>query len=370
MPKKTSDFIENKPFDSDQIKPVLELMFQRMDRLERHCQGGFPVFSPKADDQWLISKGGSWLGGFWAGLWWLRAKITQAGSDRDKALTLCRRLSAKLNEDSINRSLIFWYGAGLGELWFDDSDANELVIEAIDALSDTYNPIMDCMPLGTAMGGGQDGKQHINVDSLAALIRLFDRSQQDEHDCLLQRHVDTLSHVLKTQSGAFHAHARFGDGTYQTLGLAGDWSRGQAWAMLGLSRAAARWGEPYLADALKACEYWRHSRLQAIPPNRLSRPEGPEDPSSAVIAALAMLSLAESVRDGEQWRSDARRQISAIIHSPYFIGPDGNHETSGIFWGCCYKANTEEELVESVWGSFLLMAALSVLLGVIEPDQC
>jgi unsaturated chondroitin disaccharide hydrolase len=44
---------------------------------------------------------------------------------------------------------------------------------------------------------------------------------------------------------------------------------------------------------------------------------------------------------------------------------------SGIFGGCCYETSQgKKELVESVWGSYFLMAALCVLVGLIEPNHC
>lgn len=353
----------------DDMRLALQQLFRRMDRLVRQCPEGFPVFSPQAEDRWLVSEGGSWLGGFWAALSWLKANITRADNDRDQAQGICQRLSAKLDEDTINRSLIYWYGAGLGVIWFNDDQAGELVERAADALVSSYQEDLACMPLGSAQGGGKEGRQRINIDALAATIQLLGRSQKQMHQKVLRQHADTLIGVLAGHNGAYHAHAQFKDGHFQTQGQAGDWSRGQAWMMLALSRAAERWGEPYLTQALQAFEYWRQSR-SPLPLNRLSQPEAWLDPSAAVIAALAMLSLADSVPDGEQWRHQAYRQISDVLQSRYFIGLDQKNEQAGIFWGCCYKTKNDEEMVESIWGSFLLSAALAALLGRIDPALC
>lgn len=352
MPENRVDNSKDKLLNRDEISKAIELLFQRMETLDKHCENGFPVFSPKDSDQWLISKGGSWVGGFWAAEWWLKAQITQAENDRNKAAAISQRLQGRLNDDSINRSMVFHYGAALGAQWFDDNEAKNLVSKSIETIIASYNAEIKAIPLGTAMGGGKEGNQIINIDSLAAVIQLLSRSEQDEHQIILKNHVDTLLSTLGNDNGAFHAHAHFKGGSFETLGEAGDWSRGQAWAMLGLVRAAERWGEPYLSLAIKACEYWLRSRPNAFPANKLTKPEALCDVSATVIASLAMLSLAELAPHGESWRNDAHQQISAIIHSAYF-----NDET-GIFWGCCYKTRTEEELVESTWGSFLLMSAL------------
>jgi len=128
---------------------------------------------------------------------------------------------------------------------------------------------------------------------------------------------------------------------------------------------------------LRACEYWKHSRSASLPLNRLDDPSGLADPSSSVIASLAMLTLAELLVDGTQWRTSAHREIAAIVRSDYFTGfhENGNHAKSddppsGIFWGCCYKTSSnKEEMVESAWGSFFLMAALCVLLNMLKPNE-
>lgn len=357
---------------------ALELMIRRMDAIDSCCADGFPLYSPGSAGQWATSMGGSWVGGFWGGWWWLRSRITGAVPDRRKASDICRRLSSKIDADSINRSLIFWYGASLGDLWFGDIDARELAREAAAATAASYDPQMDCIPLGTGMGGGSEGNQRVTIDTLAALIQLLDHSEHAAYRHIARCHADTLLAVCHAHGGAFHAGACFQDGGFRPVDYAGAWSRGQAWAMLGLTRAAARWGEPYLTHARSACEYWKHSRPAPFPPDRLNQPAQPRDPSSTVIASLAMLSLADLTPDGGRWHDAALRQVAAIIRSRYFSGFAGNNDHAGcgdepapgIFRGCCYKTHPgRNELVESAWGSFFLMAAVSVLAGICDPNH-
>ncbi len=362
----------------EQMMNALELLVHRMDTIDTNCANGFPLYSPGTTDHWMISPGGSWVGGFWSGWWWLRARLTKSASDQRKASGICLRLSPKLDVDSINRSLIFWYGASLGDLWFGDASARNLAAESIVAIGASYDPEIDCIPLGTGMGGGKEGNQRIGIDTLASLIQLFNSSEHHVYHDISRCHTDTALAACGTGSGAFHTGAHFRKWTLRRADPAGDWSRGQAWAMLGLSRAAARWGEPYLTRTRIACEYWKRSRPEPAPPNRLSQLSGLGDPSATVIASLSMLCLADLMFDGSQWRHHAHRQITAIICSPYFTGfeqddnDQGKHRTaSGIFWGCCYKTDQgKDELVESAWGSFFLMAALCILVDVIEPSHC
>ena len=374
-----SDNTDEHLLSREEMMHALELMIHRMEVVESNCANAFPLYSPGPTDWWAVSPGGSWIGGFWSGLWWLRSRITGSTSDQRKASEICQRLSQKTSGDSINRSLIFWYGAALGDVWFGDASARKLVKESIVSIAAYYDPEMNCIPLGTAMGGGKDGHELITIDTLASLIQLLNCSEHGIYHHISRCHADTLLAACGSDNGAFHTGAHFSQGRFRPTDQAGIWSRGQAWAMLGLSRAAAQWGEPYFTYAHSACEYWRRSRPEPFPPNRLSHPSGLCDPSSSVIASLAMLSLADLMPVDNRWRTYAHRQITTIVLSQYFTGFQGNssHQkskdrpASGIFWGCCYKTSQgKDELVESAWGSFFLMAALCILVDAIESPYC
>ena len=241
--------IEGPLLSRQEMMDALELLVRRMDAIDAHCMSGFPLYSPGAGDQWTISRGGSWTGGFWGAWWWLRSRLTESASDRRKASGICERLMEKLNVDSINRSLIFWYGASLGNLWFGDANARKLAAEATVAIGASYDPEMNCIPLGIGMGGGKEGNHRVGIDTLASLVQLFNSSEHSVYHDISRCHADTVLNVCRTGSGALHTDARFTTGVLRPTDQAGDWSRGQAWGMLGLSRAAVLWGEPYLTHA-------------------------------------------------------------------------------------------------------------------------
>lgn len=371
--KNPDNFHDERLLTREEILIAIELMIARMDAIDANCADGFPLYSPGRDDQWIISPGGSWAGGFWSGWWWLRARVTESTSDQRKASQICQRLTEKISSASINRSMIFWYGAALGDLWFSDEHARLLAGESAVALEASYSQEMQCIPLGADMGGGHDGNRRITIDTLAPTIQLLSHNEHGRVQDIAQRHLNTTLAACRTKEGAYHTGALYDQGAFRPTDQAGLWSRGQAWAMLGLSRAAARWGDPYLSYAQSACNYWQNSRPEPLPPGRLDRSSGPCDPSSSVIASLSMLSLATLIPDGDQWHTYAHRQITAVIRSQYFTGLRGDSDgvAAGIFWGSCYKTRPgTDELVESAWGSFFLMAALCILAGVIEPTDC
>jgi len=357
----------------DEMLTAIELMIARMDVIDDRSGNGFPLYSPGTTDAWAVSSGGSWVGGFWAGWWWLRARVTESMADRRKAAQICLRLSPKIHSVSINRSMIFWYGAALGDRWFGDDSARSMARESAAALSASHDPAMHCIPLGTDMGGGANGDRCISVDTLASTIDLLNYNSHGQAEDIARRQVDIMHAVCGTAEGAYHSKALYEQGAFRPTDQAGVWSRGQAWAMLGLSRAAAKWGEPYLSHARSACEYWLCSRPGPVPPSSLDQLSGSGDPSASLIAALSMCALAEIVPDGERWLICAHRQIATIVRNQYFTGlgePVGN-AAAGIFWGACYQTKPDkQELVESAWGSFFLMAALCILAGVIKPTDC
>jgi len=357
-------------FSRDEIVAALSLMMERMDHIDAACAGGFPLYSPGAENRWVASSGGSWSGGFWCACWWLRARVTGALSDRRKASETCLRLAPRITSASLYRCMIFWYGAALGDLWFHDCDAGQLATRSASALAAAYDPNLRCIPLGTDFGGGEDGDRRIAVDPLAASIGLASFGGKD---ALARQHAETTIAACGTLSGAYHAQAVHEGGQFLPMGRPGSWSRGQAWAMLGLVKAAARWGEPFIGFAREASAYWLKTRPGPFPPDRLENPSGPCDPSASVIASLAMLTVAELVSDGALWSHHARRHIAAIIRSRYFAGSSSerNGVSAGAFAGAYYRTTPEkQELIESPWSSALLMMALAILAGALEPSDC
>lgn len=355
------------------IMAAIELLVARMDAIDAQCGDGFPLYSPGTQDHWRVSKGGSWVGGFWAGCWWLRARVTEAQSDRRKASQICQRLRPKMQLASSNISMLFWYGAALGECWFDDAPAKQLADTAATALAALYNPAMQCIAVGTDMAGGPLGERRITIDTLAPIIQLLSYRDDAGLQTVAQRHTASVIAACLHTDGRCHDTAVYQQARFQASGQAGAWSRGQAWAMLGLSKAALYWGHPYTDFAQSACVYWRDSRSQTLVPDRLDQTSAPLENSSSLIAALAMLSLSKLIPDGKCWVAYAQHQVARLISGQYFtrMAKTSNAAPAGIFCGACYQTRPNtHELVESAWGSFFLLQALCILAGIIDPTDC
>ncbi len=339
---------------------AIDSLLLRLEGIERACGKDFPLYSPGLEDRWSVSSGGSWLGGFWAGLWWLRARVTGASSDRDKAIRIGQRLVSKLEAPTLNRSMIFWYGLAPGALWFEHLESRQLLDQAGAALAAAFSRALGCIPLGTDMGGGPDGDRRIAIDTLAPTLRLLARHPQCAVRDLAGQHLQGTLAACGTWRGAYCGSVHCREERVMPEEQAGLWSRGQAWAMLGLVQAAGLYGEPFLSEARRACEYWLETRPEPLPANRLDHPDAGDDPSAAVIAALAMLGLDGQPGQLEPWHEHAERLLAAVVRSRYVTVGGA---TPGLFGGMRYRTREGEVLVESACSSFFLLAALLVLDG-------
>lgn len=343
-----------------EVQRAITAIIRRMDQIQASCADGFPLYCTGPDSHWKVSVGGSWLGGFWAGLWWLRAHRSALAGDRRQARQITERLRDKLDSATHHRSLIFHYGAELGSCLLDDALADELAEQAVQHLARAFDPLLGCIALGRDMGGGKQGDHCLSIDPLAATLQLFARRSDPRLLSLGRQQLLASFRACASGDGAWSSQARHESGHWRADDRPGDWSRGQAWAMLGLGVGARLYGAPYSLDAVRACQYWQRSRALDAPLNRLSQPQGPDDPCAAAMVSLALQGLAPLVPDGEVLHLQAGAQLAAIIRSGDF--------QEGCFVGHCYRTSaTGEQKVESACGSFFLLAALLVWTGELDP---
>ena len=347
----------DRPLDSAETQRAIEAILARLEQIEAVCGEGFPLYN---DGAWKVSAGGSWLGGFWAGLWWLRAVHYGRQADRQHALRIAERLRDKLDSDTHHRALIFWYGAGLGAQLLADPEAADLAQQAAQRLAHAFDPVLGCIPLGREMGGGAQGGRSLSIDPLAATLQLFALGGEPGLLSLGRQHLHTSFRACAGAQVTWSSHARHEQGQWHAADLPGDWSRGQAWAMLGLGVGARLYGVPFGDDARRASHYWLRSRAVAAPLNRLAQPDGPNDPCAAAMASLALQAQALDHVDGHLWQQEAGRLLAAIVRSGDFV--------EGRFSGHCYRVSaTTEQKVESACGSFFLLAALMAWATELDP---
>lgn len=357
-----------RPLETAEVRHAINAIFARLEQIDAECGLGYPLYRTGGGEAWKVSVSGSWLGGFWAGLWWLRAHCTGHRDDLQKARRIAERLRGQLDSETHHRSLIFWYGAGLGARLLADPKAEELTEQAVQRLAWAFDPVLGCIPLGREMGGGEHGDSRLSIDPLAATLQLFALHAEPRLLGLGRQQLQTSFRACAGTGGAWSSHGHFDQGQWQAGDVPGNWSRGQAWAMLGLETGARLYGEPFRSDGNQAGRYWLDSRGLSIPANRLDQPQGPSDPCAAAMAALALQGWAidaieaEGAVESEVLRQQAGQLLAAIVRGADF--------EEGRFIGHCYRTTaTVEQKVESACGSFFLLAALLAWTGEIDPRR-
>ncbi|MEU0585185.1 hypothetical protein [Streptomyces sp. NPDC006132] len=129
--------------------PALESVLGRVAVTRTEAGDRFPLFADPGNGRWTTTGRGSWTGGFWAGLLWLRARHTGQETDRAAALRFTGRLTDWVDADTATRGLIFWYGTALT----DTPEAAALRVRAAQACRDVYDSELGLVPWGSAFGG-------------------------------------------------------------------------------------------------------------------------------------------------------------------------------------------------------------------------
>lgn len=333
---------------------AIHAIFKRMDEIAAQCGDRFPLFRPDTATQWTLSRRGSWLGGFWAGLWWRRAAYTRSPDDCALAEAWSAQLQLLLREPSINRSFVFWYGAAIGHQKFGKNQmSQQLAGHAALAISAGFDPALGGWTSGSGMGAGEPGTRTLNVDALAPTLALLHGYGGPKGSTQAHQHLQTCLRHLATDHGAWRTNVVLdaGDGVQQEE--AGSWPRGQAWAMLGMAESVRLYGEAYRHPALQACAYWTErwggSRQNAeITGSQLQ----PQDLSAQVISAIAMLNLLQFI-PGQHWLyQQAHTQVSSVLDA-------SNIAETGQFVGHLYRVGPDDEqLVESACATFFLLESL------------
>lgn len=368
-------------------------LLDRVDSISKACNNEIPIYA-ETETQWFHSSGGSWIGGYWSALWLLKAKYqySQESLSYTHSLTaaesIVETLCSKVTADSAYRSSIFYYGICLGEKWFSEEFLTNSMSKACHQVSDllvaSFNTELGGVPLGQAMGGGLSGRSRLAVDYLPALVMFSDSITSKELSSLSDTTVNTFIVRGVTEEGCAE------DMTIDVIGNV-FWSRGNAWAILGLVRAYHCLGNnKALSAAIDMLALWGKRWGNSIPFNDATSDiknrdtyciEGKSiktrdlnvdhqrylDPSAAIIIALAELSIAEIYKAtpnlSDRYFNSALEKVQAVITSEFVY----SSSQGLIFRGSCYQTREGLNMVECPWGSFYLAATLGCILGYVHP---
>ncbi|MFH7597847.1 sugar ABC transporter permease [Streptomyces racemochromogenes] len=329
----------------------------------------FPLYADPRSGTWTTTGHGSWAGGFWAGLLWLRARDTGHEADRRAAAECTARLESRLRADTATRGLVFWYGTALAE---GDAAASLLRHRAARACLADFDARAGIVPWGGAFGGPRMLARVDGVPGTVPLLACAGPAGAAAAAAHLDRHLDLcLGGVGERRPLAW----RFGDGdgTWSPCGEPRPgWSRGRAWLLLALADALLR---PEVAARCSVRLEAAVERLVAwddmvtgppVPPAEGADPDGPSDTSAAAITAVALLKLGRL--PGAWTRACARRGVAILSRlAEAHLSREGDGLPAGMLLDGCYDAGKGLAVRhELVWGDFFLALGLASLDGLVD----
>ncbi|WP_327276918.1 sugar ABC transporter permease [Streptomyces sp. NBC_01224] len=341
-------------------------ILHRVDVTRAEVGARFPLFADPDTGRWETTGRGSWTGGFWAGLLWLRARYTGHEADRAVASACTARLAGWVEADTATRGLILWYGTALA---VNDRSAEELRNRAARACLAALEPELCLVPWGSAFGGP---RLLARVDGVPGTVPLLASAGVEGAAAAashLHRHID-----LCRVDGSVVPALRFEPDTgWQPCDdPPPGWSRGRPWLLLAV------------ADALHQprTTQWNHQRLEAtaaglvaartglprwgVPPADEGQPDGPQDTSAAAITAVALLKLA--CVPGPRAAEHSSRALAILDHlvASHLTGPMGARPAGMLLNGCYDAGRSVAVRHELIWGDFFLALGLAALTGLID----
>ncbi|MER5873850.1 sugar ABC transporter permease [Streptomyces sp. NPDC002044] len=394
---------------------ALAAVMERVAATEAAVGTRFPLYADPGDGRWTTTGRGSWTGGFWTGLLWLRARYTEDWADRRTAAAWTARLVQWAEADTATRGLIFWYGtAPAGP----DGRATALRERAARACLAAYDPELGLLPWGGALGGPRLLARADGVPGTVPLLAGAGPRGAAAAAAHLHRHLDLCLGGTGGAAGTGATRAGTGGATGIGAGVPGGapppparthpawsfdaatgwqpcedpapgWSRGSAWLLLAVADALLN---PGVADALSTgaadaghvpgAVGGAAARLdqaagqllaqagvlsgRPVPAADSSRPDGPADTSAAAITAVALLKLARV--PGPRAAACAERGEAVLRHlTEDHLTGRGPGRPAGMLLDGCYDAGKDLAVRhELIWGDFFLALGLTALVGAVD----
>ena len=339
---------------------AVEALIGRVAVIESVVGERFPLSADPATGRWTTTVRGSWTGGFWVGLLWLRAALTDARADRDAAAGWAARLLPRAADDTDTRAMTFWYGAGIGHRLTGSERARAVAMTGATAVADAFDAGRGLVPVGSALY--RSGEVPLaSPDSLAAIVGLMASADGvvSGASSLAATHARTVIGLCVADDGAGQAVARPAclEPTRRPITRA----RGQAWTMLGCAVAAERLGEPFHEPAVRTATWWlRQVRGSHPTPAMIGTDECPPDSSAAAIAAAALMTVAGLPHLDRREAAEFRAAAASLI----YLLSDVHLDASGVLRDGCYDLAAGVAVAdELIWGTYFAMAVLSVHCG-------
>lgn len=274
---------------------------------------------------WCYTEDGVWTGGFWVGLLWLAYEQRPGEELKAAARAMTERLLPRA-ADKVNHDLGFMFYPSVVKAWRLTGEERYRVagIEAANSLASQFNPAGGFIP-GWGFFGREDWLGSVLIDTLMNLPLLLWAAGNGGDAGLLEvarAHALTARSNHQRENGSVYHVFRFdpatgepiAGGTYQGMAPSSTWSRGQGWALAGLSMLADMSGDAgSLAAAQRVAAYVRdHLPQDGVPLwDYDAAPDAVRDSSAGAITAYGLVRLWRQTGDAGQLAL-AERMLRAL----------------------------------------------------------
>jgi len=337
----------------------------------------FPHAAPSATGVWQGTREGMWTSGFWAGLLWQEAELSDRPADADTATQWTLRLAPHLDRKTHDIGFVFSASAVLGWEIGKVSACHDLAIQAADRLAAMWLPAIGVIPVGVQaeIAAGLDDVTIDCMLNLPLLWWVWQATGEERFRKIGMAHADRTAGWNVKEDGRIIQSTHFDpktgrvtkQETHQGSGRDGCWTRGQAWGVYGFAAAYRATGEErYLEVADRAATSYFQRAGEALVPSYCfddpDQPHVPRDSSAAAITCAGLWILAEHAKDSllrQRSRDRAEALLQAMVTN--YLTPQGEDDRRPcgmLLHGCySYRAgwDTDHELV---WGDYFLLEAL------------
>ncbi|MFF9837873.1 sugar ABC transporter permease [Streptomyces sp. NPDC020422] len=349
---------------------ALGLLLDRVGRTAEQVGTRFPLYAEPGDGRWTTTVCGTWTGGFWAGLLWLRARH-RAGAgpaspaDARAASACTARLARWVGADTATRGLILWYGTALA---VDDQDAAALRARAARTVLAAWEPRLGLVPWGAALGGERLRARADGVPGLVPLLACAGPEGHRAAEAHLLRHLELCLPGDHRRPRPAWRYDEAGAVWTPEAEPGPGWTRGEAWLLLAVADGLLHGGAARAERLAEAAEQllctgqFLHGPL--VPPAHARHRDGPLDTSAAAIAAVALRKLA--LVPGAPWAAACAVRSEAVLHrlAHAHLTRPGSRRPGGMLLDGCYDtADRTAVWHELVWGDFFLALGLAALCG-------
>ncbi|WP_017602430.1 hypothetical protein, partial [Nocardiopsis lucentensis] len=268
----------NADMTSVAARRVLDTLLDGVEGLHPGLDGRYPLFR-RSGDAWVTSRRGSWTGGLWAGLLWLRALERPGSAHVAAARGASEGLAVWAEADTATRGLVFWYPLALSRFAVPGGldPLEEAAGRAARSLGGRFAREAGVVPWGDAFGGPGD---LVRVDGAPGVAPLMCAAPGVSESVVAAGAEHLVRHLRLCWDGSAVVPVwRLGrDRVVRGTAPTRFWSRGRAWLLTAFADAVrlglVRPDDPEMGAVLDA-------GAPLVPPADTEDAEGPVDTGAA-----------------------------------------------------------------------------------------